>query len=302
MISEKDHPCSSSFKPLSIKRPHPNCSIENDNVYAPFTSHLTSGEWRILAWLEREGLNYDLVSGYEFDKYNFKPENYPAIILNTHNEYWTDGMYGKLKEFKKEGGSILNLSGNSIYRQVKFTKQYNLKCVSLKFNKTVEDETKLIGVRFDMRGYGSCAPYKVTKPGHWIFNGTGLKKDDLFGNASLNSNTKSIQTSFEVDPASKPGMAKLKGTGASGWETDKISSTAPDDVTLLAKGTNRANGGAEMIIRELKNGSIIFSASSITFGGSLLVDQNCSQLVKNVLAKIQKKKEFIYSKNKKVSA
>ena len=50
-----------------------------------------------------------------------------------------------------------------------------------------------------------------------------------------------------------------------------------------AKGLNQ-NGGAEMVIREA-HGSRggMFSVSSITFGGSLLIDTSASRITSNVI-------------------
>ncbi len=104
----------------------------------------------------------------------------------------------------------------------------------------------------------------------------------------MNHYTAQSSKNFNVDPASNPGMAPLTGDGGSGWETDKITDSAPADIILLAKGANKRSGGADMIIRESSNGNLMFSASSITFGGSLLIDSSCSKIINNVLKKALK--------------
>ena len=286
VVSIKDHPNAFQFKRLSIKRPHPNCSINSTDPMQMFTSHLAEGEWRILAWLEKENYIYDIISGIELHNNPDLLKNYNTIILSTHCEYWSKEMYEGLTLFYNSGGNILNLSGNSIYREIEYFDDYSLRCVSLKFNESVEDETQTIGVRFDMSGYGTCAPYKVLQPEHWIFKGTNLKKNDLFGKECLNNQTSKIHPDFIKDPASRPGMTLLKGKGGSGWETDKLSDTAPNDIKVIAKGTNNFGGGADMIIREANGHGVLFSASSITFGGSLLVDNSCSLILKNIFEKI----------------
>jgi len=286
VVTIKDHPNAFQFRRLSIHRPHPNCSINDSDINSTFTSHLASGEWRLLGWLEKNHISYDLISGFELHKNSDILNHYQAIILSTHSEYWSKEMFNSLKLFNQSGGAILNLSGNSIYREIEYYDDTSLHCVSLRFADSSEDETKLIGVRFDMRGYGSCHPYKVLKFDHWVFKETNVQNGDLFGEKNLNHNSGNFKQSFEKDPASSPGMAPLKGEGASGWETDKISKTAPKDFIVLAKGTNSRNGGAEMVIREADGKGIIFSASSITFGASLLVDNTCSSIIKNVLNKV----------------
>jgi hypothetical protein len=255
VVTIKDHPNAFQFRPLSLQRPHPNCSINDERVTNKFTSHLAPGEWRILSWLEREGFEYDLTSGYELHNNPKLLNNYNVILLSTHCEYWSKEMFIGLKIF------------------------YN----------NVEDESQLIGVRFDMRGYGSCAPYKIIEEGHWVFKGTNLRKGDLFAKKSLNNYSHINNIDFNADPASSPGMAPLTGDGGSGWETDKITSDAPSDIKLIAKGTNKKGGGADMVLRESEEKGIMFSASSITFGGTLLIDDACSKIVKNVITKAVEK-------------
>ncbi|HKI78181.1 MAG TPA: N,N-dimethylformamidase beta subunit family domain-containing protein [Ignavibacteriaceae bacterium] len=290
VVSIKDHPNAFQFRPLSLRRPHPNCSINEEIVTDKYTSHLAPGEWRILAWLEKEKFTYDLISGYGLHNNPDLLKNYDVVVLSTHCEYWSREMFSALKTFYNDGGSILNLSGNSIYREIEFLDKGDLRCTSLRFADSVEDETQIIGVRFDMKGYGSCAPFKVVSADHWVFANTEVQKGHLFAQHSLNHFEGGTDLDFEVDPASKPGMAPLTGNGGSGWETDKISSTAPNDIVLLAKGTNSRGGGANMIIREPNGKGIMFSASSITFGGTLLIDNVCSRIVKNVLSKALDKK------------
>ena len=52
---------------------------------------------------------------------------------------------------------------------------------------------------------------------------------------------------------------------------------------MLAKGTNPADGGAEMAIVEPAGHGAVFSAGSINWVSSLLVDDAVSQITRNVL-------------------
>ncbi|HUE16070.1 MAG TPA: N,N-dimethylformamidase beta subunit family domain-containing protein, partial [Planctomycetaceae bacterium] len=71
--------------------------------------------------------------------------------------------------------------------------------------------------------------------------------------------------------------------GASGHETDKISASSPRNVHLLAKGLNADNGGAEMVCFDTPGGGAVFSAGSICYISSLLVDEAVSTITANVL-------------------
>jgi hypothetical protein len=282
-MEQRDAPW--KFKRLSIKRPVTNAALEQHDPNKAFTNHLAAGEWRVLAWLEREGFKYDIVTGFELHQDPDLLQHYDGIILSTHSEYWSQPMYEGLKKFHQVNGLwIINLSGNSIYREVDFFSDGSHRCTSLKFEESVEDETQILGVRFTEADYGTCAPYRVTDEKHWIFDGCSLENDELFGKESLNRMT--LNNSSRYNPG-RPGIrAGLKGEGASGWETDKLSRTAPSDFVRVAKGDNKW-GGADMVVRDPEHTrGGVFSASSITFGGSLLIDRKCSQIVKNVLNRI----------------
>ena len=177
---------------------------------------------------------------------------------------------------------LLNFSGNTMYREVDFFNDNSIRCISLEFSKSCADETKLIGVRFTGDDYSTAAPYKAIDPDHWVFSGAPLnRKKPLFGGSSLNQNTQSKLSRY--DPGRPGDVSGLIGLGASGWETDKLSKTAPKDINIIAKGMNKW-GGAEMVVREPngKRGGL-FSASSILFSGSLLIDSVASKIAENVI-------------------
>ena len=108
----------------------------------------------------------------------------------------------------------------------------------------------------------TAAPYRVIDASHWVFDGTSLSDGDLFG---LNCQHQRI-----------PG-------GASGHETDKISPSSPKNTQLLARGENPDEGGAEMVIHEPMPGAGVFSAGSICWPSSLLVDDAVSRITANVV-------------------
>jgi hypothetical protein len=133
-----------------------------------------------------------------------------------------------------------------------------------RFHRTYESEANLLGVVCTETGIMTAAPYRVRNAGHWVFEGTGLRDGDLFGEQSLHE--------------------RVHG-GASGHETDKMSPRfSPPGTVLLAKGTNPDEGGAEMAAYEVpRSGGAAFSVGSITYVSCLLVDGKVSRITKNVL-------------------
>jgi N,N-dimethylformamidase len=270
------------YLPLSFERPEPISHIPlNEQVLDPIEGraacHLAGAEWRLLGWLERERLAYDYWAETQFHFGELPLDEYRVVILSTHPEYWSREMYSRLKQWVFErGGRLLYLGGNGLNCEVEFLdRQTCIYCnednrrlrgnpppFESRFHLRHESEANLLGVVYDDRGIMTAAPYRVEKSGHWAFDGTGLKENDTFGHLSQHM--------------------RIPG-GASGHETDKISPSSPPGTQLLAQGLNPDNGGAHMIIFETSSRGAVFSAGSICWPSSLLVDDHVSRITSNVI-------------------
>jgi hypothetical protein len=269
------------YAPLSFDRPEPINQINEeeqatDPIEGRAACHLAPAEWRLLAWLEREGFAYDYYAESQLDSGVLDLDAYLVLILSTHPEYWTRGMYDRAKAWVFErGGRLMYLGGNGLNCEVELPNPSTMVCKNggggllppgreSRFHLGGESEASLLGVGFTDAGIMTAAPYQVVSDSHWVFSGTGLRNGHLFGRRSLHM--------------------RCEG-GASGHETDKRSPSSPGNVQVLAKGVNPDNGGAEMSYFETQSGGAVFSAGSITYTSCLLVDDDLSQLSANVLAR-----------------
>ena len=279
------------YAPLSFERPEVgNKVLENEEVTDPIKGRLACGyapaEWRLLGWLEREGLEYDYYSESQLHFGELDLDAYKILILSVHPEYWSRTMYERVKEWVyKRGGRLMYLGGNGLNCEVEFIDESTLKInthlagagnelgmadpdgpdiyfESRMHRRLKESEANLLGVVTTHTGIMTAAPYKVIDASHWVFNGTDLSNGDLFGEENL--------------------QERISG-GASGHETDKMSPSSPANTVLLAKGTNPDDGGSEMVYYETDSGGGVFSAGSITYGASILVDENISRITSNVI-------------------
>jgi N,N-dimethylformamidase len=283
-------PPDNAYAPLSFERPEPgNYVPETVEVTDPIegrqASHLAPAEWRMLGWLEREGHSYDLYSDYQLHAGHLDLDNYKILIIQVHPEYWSHPMYHRVKEWvHKRAGHLMYLGGNGLNCEIEFLDEATLRCKTQllssggslgmadpanpevwyesRFHRTVESEANLLGVVCTESGIMTAAPYRVVDASHWVFGGTGLRNNDLFG---------------------IPNLQERCSGGASGHETDKRSQSSPVGTVLLAKGLNPGEGGAEMICYELNSGGAVFSVGSITYPASLLVDPVVSQITSNVI-------------------
>lgn len=283
-------PPDDAYPPLSFDRPEPGNAFPRgvraqDPIVGREGCHLAAAEWRTLAWLEREGFDYDLYADPQLHDGALDLDAYDALIVHVHPEYWSEAMFHRVRDWvETRGGRLLYLGGNGLNCVVDYLDPHTLRCrthlnspdgatgmpdpadparwLDSRFHRVADSEASLLGVTTTAAGIMTAAPYRVVDPGHWVFDGTGLAAGDSFGAASLHE--------------------RCHG-GASGHETDKTSPRTPPGTRLLAKGLNPDDGGAEMVVRELPGGGGVFSVGSITWPASLLVDDAVSRITRNVL-------------------
>ena len=275
----------SEYKPLSFERPEPGNDIFDNNPWGTSTIEdsiqgriqcgQAPGEWRLLGWLEREGLDYDYYAEAQLHDGTLPLDAYRILMISVHPEYWTRTMMNRVKEWVFErGGRLMYLGGNGLNCEVTLDSSNSImRCLSFddtgnaasgnesRMHRTFQAEAGLLGVVFTHTGVMTAAPYKVVDDSHWGFAGTGLCKGELFGERSLHERV--------------PG-------GASGHETDKVSANSPKSIELLAQGANPDNGGADLIVFEAGRGAV-FSAGSITWVSSLFPDPHVSRITRNVV-------------------
>ena len=271
-----------SYPPLSFDRPEPlNHIPEQDEATDPIEGrsacHVAPAEWRLLAWLEREGFAYDLYSETQFHHGEVDLDAYRVLVLGPHPEYWTGAMYDRLKGWTQDqGGRLMYLGGNGLNCEVDLDDDASMVVhngqeperlaagLESRFHARRESEANVLGVVFDDAGIMTAAPYRTIDSSHWVFGKTGLRNGDLFG---LNSQHERC-----------PG-------GASGHETDKISASSPQRTYLVAQGGNPDKGGADMVVFNTDSEGMVFSTGSINYICSLLVDDRVSRITHNVLTR-----------------
>jgi N,N-dimethylformamidase len=272
------------YAPLSFDRPElfnhiPEETRITDPVEGRSECHVLPAEWRLFGWLEREGYNHDLYTETQFHTGVLNLDKYKVLIISTHPEYWSREMYFGLKEWVFErGGKLLYLGGNGLNCAVEFLDESTMTVRNgpeggsssdlarigkeSRMDVYYESEANLLGVRCTEEGIMTGAPYRAVDTSHWIFEGTGLKDGDIFGEKGLHG--------------------RCSG-GASGHETDKMSAGSPRNCRLLAKGLNPDDGGAEIVYHETDSGGAVFSVGSISYPCSLPVDEKISKITGNVI-------------------
>lgn len=268
---------------LSFERPNPYASPVDDGQL----NHLTRAELWVLGWLEGAGYSPDVYTDHDFHRGIENLAGYRALVMTTHPEYWTPRMFDNLSAYLDDGGCLLYLGGNGIFERVEFDDEgrtltllggdaNSQRARSYFRNLTPpRPERAVLGVAYRYDNYQTYAPFQVLRADHWCFAGTGLANGDLIGADGRNG----AASGWEMD-TSLPGRAGA-GVVVSAEGTDDRG-IAPAGLQLLARGTNRGYG-ADMTYYETDGGGFVFSAGSISFGGSLVQDPKLQAIVRNVI-------------------
>jgi len=280
--------CGSSLpQQLSFERPNPlSCPSEvqtrNCTLVRAGTAHLTRAELWVLTWLEENGYPFHLYTDHDLDRgidgISQGNSPYKALILNTHPEYWTAAMYDNLGTYLANGGSVIYLGGNGIYEQVELT---------------ADGKAMLVLQNASADDLNACAGEAARAPCLW--RNLGRPETAILGVGFSGAVDWPVpKTPYDVKDSAHAflagvtdqtiGAAGLHGY-ASQWEMDVCDQNPSPGITLLARGTNDTQDpyGANMVCRQPTQQNFVFSAGSLGFGSSLVVDQNLQQVLKNVL-------------------
>lgn len=166
-------------------------------------------ELPFVAWAERAGYKIDYAANSDLE---FHPEilnGYRLVLSVGHDEYWSYPMRDHLEAYVADGGNVAFFSGNTMwwqvrlenagrtivcykdYRQDPFYPSGNQRLLStLTCHRLINHpENRLTGVSFAYGGYHDFFDchndgpwsYTVDRPSHWVFQNTGLKRNDQLG-------------------------------------------------------------------------------------------------------------------------
>lgn len=128
-------------------------------------------------------------------------EGASAVLSLGHDEYWSPEQRAHFTAARDAGTNIAILGANCCFRRIRLEasdlgpdrtvvcykssydqdpgfKRGHPATVDFRSAPAADPESSLLGVIYD--GYPVDAPYVVTNPGHWLFEGTGAKAGDSF--------------------------------------------------------------------------------------------------------------------------
>jgi N,N-dimethylformamidase len=310
------HADGSGWSLVALKRPIPNLRPTARYSLVDAPRHL-AGDLYLVDWLRARGFEFDVVTDHDLDDEGIELlKGYRAVVTGGHPEYVSYRMLEALGSYVDGGGNLAYLGGNGFYwvtsqdptgsgllevrRGVNGTRQWSSSPGELRHQTTGEvgglwryrgtPPNKLVGIGFSAEGWdGANRPYRRTP--------------DSFDDAY----------SFVFDGVTERdiGAYGLVMNGAAGDELDRADPAlgTPQDAVVLAMSyghsdaywvcvedlffTNGVQGGsadprvrADMVLRSVKGGGMVFSVGSISWSGSLSHNgylNGVSRITENVL-------------------
>lgn len=168
-------------------------------------------EHPFVEWAEREGFEVGVCTNDDLEAHPEVLEGARLYLSVGHDEYWSRGMRDAVEGFIASGGNAAFFSGNTSLWQVRvegaerdvmvgykgFFKDDPVMGTDREREATTfwsdvvvgRPENEMTGVSFTRGGYhrigrnvaAGLGGYTVYRPGHWIFEGTGLDYGDVLG-------------------------------------------------------------------------------------------------------------------------
>ena len=262
------------------------------------TGFLNRWEGQFVTWAENAGYDMDYAATYDLEFVPGLLDGYDVVIVAGHSEYWTYDMRGRLKAYIAGGGRFMNLSGNTMWWQVRFEdngrtmigyknwrndpQQAATQATDVNWDYPIYDGSfSIVGLHWPYGGYpgGNGDGYYAVNAGHWIFRGAGVSENELFGKGPT------IETS--IHDKESDGLAFNCGADGASILGPITGTGTPANFTILGltpvnSHIRGLNGVAVMGLYTVPGGGAVFSAG--TTGWMLGLNQPAvDRITRNVI-------------------
>jgi hypothetical protein len=218
---------------VSFDRPYGKYPQVVDQPLSLGSGEFLCWEYPLCYWLEREG--YDVTYCSNIDTHADPKGLLRAKVLLSvgHDEYWSLEMYENVQAAIQGGVSVAFLSGNTCcfvaplvpssdgrpHRVFHRAGRYGglleaEKPIMGPFDLEGPNENRLIGAR-TVNPFNGSGDWVVTNPGHWLFEGTGLRAGDRIPGL--------VGWEFHGDPAAIEGLEVVaSGTTINGADRSAV--------------------------------------------------------------------------------
>jgi hypothetical protein len=193
----------------SFDRPYAKYPQVTDNPLSLGSGEFLLFEFPFAFWLEQQGYDVTYCANEDVDRELGTLTRCKAFLSVGHDEYWTRRQYDHCMEAVKRGVNVGFFSGNSCCfvidrkgRAIERVGRYGgIRPAETPWMADLPvvapNEATLIGAQ-TVTPFNGSGDWVVTKPDHWMFAGTGMKKGDAIPGL--------VGWEFHGDPAAIPGL------------------------------------------------------------------------------------------------
>jgi N,N-dimethylformamidase len=273
----------------------PKATLRDDYNY-PLCGcpHNLPVDLHFLRFCHNNGIAFDLITDRDLHERGLAGlQGYRAVITGSHPEYMSVEMEHALRQFAAAGGSIAYLGGNGFAGKVAFQDDLmELRRSPLEAGRTWDGpiaeqalsitnqpgghlrasgrgEFSLTGVAISLMGFDNARPFTRTPQSHessaaWLFDGVA---NETFGDEGI---VLGGAAGYEID-ATDPHLGTSPDTTVIARATGFPDSFVHDATRWYEGGADEraSRRCAEMTLRHLPSGGLIFCASSVAWCGAL---------------------------------
>lgn len=271
------------------------------DVYDPTSRRQTFAHWDIpfIRWFEAAGYRADYCTDLDAHREPDLLGPYRLLLSVGHDEYWSDAMRDHVEAFIAGGGNVAFFSGNICGYRIHFT-DGDTAFTSAKVRQSGTDvapwalddwqatgrpETRLTGTTFRLAGgwwdgRRETVGYTVQHADHWVYEGTGLRDGQVFGD-----DPGFPLVGYEADGAAfvrRHGLALATGEGGT------PGSFAILGVAELGEGWVRSfpHAAATMGVYTSDGGGIVFNGATTDWPCLLARSRHVDRITRNVLDRL----------------
>ena len=262
------------------------------------TGFLNRWEGQFVTWAEKAGYDMDYAATYDLEFVPDLLDGYDVVIIAGHSEYWTHDMRRRMKEFITDGGRFMNLSGNTMWWQVRYEddgrtlvgyknwqedpeKAPELSTDNPGQYPILDSPLSLIGLYWPYGGYPGEGGdgYYAANADHWVFAGTGVVENQLIGDGpGVESSLHDKESDGMPFNCAADGAALLGPPGSAGTPAN----FTPLGITTVSSHIRGSDSFALMGITTRPGGGALFAAGTTGWAGALW-DPTIDRMTRNLL-------------------
>lgn len=274
--------------------------------------HLVHPERHAESWLASEGYAYECITDAELAENPELLDDFAALMIVGHNEYWTQSMRDGVDAYLSGGGNVISFSGNTAFWRVGYdpeTKVIETRKTTHpgegtgvawlpphewgerwhtdgkpggKWSYLGQSPSELLGLEtlgwIDSGDRTAFAPFTVTEPDHFLLNEPHVVPVEPGGLIGTRSHDGPAVSGYEMD-----GLPEIQGMPALDPKGLTVLGHADHGPRFVAHWGADQGHGADLIYWERPTGGRVLNAGSTNYPGALAVDPGLQALTRNVL-------------------